>query len=60
VLEPNVDGFAYDGFDRSAELIASGERAMRSALPALKKLLQAKSSAADGMLAKADAKPAAA
>ena len=55
VLEPDVDGFSYDGFDRSAELIASGERAMRAALPALKKFLEI----GDGneVLAKADAKP---
>ena len=41
VLEPNVDGFAYDAFERSAELIASGEQAMRAALPALKQALSA-------------------
>jgi NTE family protein len=57
VLEPDVDGFSYDGFDRSAELIASGERAMRAALPALKKFLEAHSAPADKLLAKADAKP---
>jgi hypothetical protein len=39
VLEPTVDGFAYDAFERSAELIASGERAMRKALPQLKQAL---------------------
>jgi NTE family protein len=39
VLEPEVDGFAYDAFDRSAELIANGERAMRAALPTLKQAL---------------------
>ena len=57
VLEPDVDGFSYDGFDRSSELIARGERAMRAALPALKETLQAKSIAASKLLAKADAKP---
>ena len=56
VLEPDVDGFSYDGFDRSAELIASGERAMRAALPALKAFLEAKS-APHGLLTKAEAKP---
>lgn len=45
VLEPDVDGFAYDAFDRSAELIASGERTMRAALPALKQALSAASNA---------------
>jgi NTE family protein len=39
VLEPNVEGFGYDAFERSAELIANGERAMRAALPALKEAL---------------------
>ena len=57
VLEPDVDGFTYDGFDRSAELIASGERAMRAALPALKEFLQGKPAEAEGLPAKADAKP---
>jgi len=40
LLEPEVDGFAYDEFERSAELIAKGEAAMRTALPELKKLLE--------------------
>ena len=57
VLEPDVDGFTYDGFDRSSELIASGERAMRAALPALRKFLEGKSATAHELLAKADAKP---
>jgi NTE family protein len=57
VLEPDVDGFSYDGFDRSSELISSGERAMRAALPALKKFLEGKSATAKELLAKADAKP---
>jgi NTE family protein len=46
VLEPEVEGFAYDAFDRSAELIANGERAMRAALPALKQALKAPRGAA--------------
>jgi NTE family protein len=57
VLEPDVDGFTYDGFDRSAELIASGARAMRAALPALKEFLQPKSATDNELLAKAEAKP---
>lgn len=40
LLEPNVDGFAYDDFGRTSELIAIGEQAMRAALPALKKKLR--------------------
>jgi NTE family protein len=39
LLEPNVDGFAYDDFERADELIAIGEESMRAALPALKKKL---------------------
>jgi NTE family protein len=39
LLEPNVDGFAYDDFARVDELIAIGEESMRAALPALKKKL---------------------
>jgi len=34
-----VDGFAYDDFARTDELIAIGEQSMRAALPALKKRL---------------------
>ncbi len=40
LLEPNVDGYAYDDFARTEELIAIGEESMRAALPALKKKLQ--------------------
>lgn len=36
LIQPNVDGFAYDDFARGAELIAIGEESMRAALPALK------------------------
>ncbi len=39
LLEPNVDGFAFDDFSRAPELIAIGEQTMRAALPALKKKL---------------------
>jgi NTE family protein len=35
IVTPDVRGFTYDGFDRAAELIASGERAAREALPTL-------------------------
>jgi NTE family protein len=36
LLQPNVDGFAFDDFARADELIAIGEESMRAALPALK------------------------
>jgi NTE family protein len=37
VIEPDVAGFAYDDFKRSADLIRAGEEAMRKALPAVRK-----------------------
>ena len=40
VIEPDVAGFAYDDFKRAAELIAVGEKAMRQALPAIRKWFQ--------------------
>ncbi len=36
VLQPDVRGFSYDGFDRAPELIRAGEIAARQALPAIK------------------------
>jgi NTE family protein len=36
LLEPDVGNFAFDDFERTPELIAIGEQAMRAALPALK------------------------
>jgi NTE family protein len=36
LLQPDVGNYAFDDFERSAELIAIGEETMRSALPALK------------------------
>jgi NTE family protein len=39
IAEPDVAGFAYDDFKRSAELIRSGEVAMRQALPEVRKWL---------------------
>jgi NTE family protein len=41
VVEPDVAGFAYDDFKRSAELIRSGEIAMRQALPEVREWLEA-------------------
>ena len=40
VVEPDIAGFAYDDFKRSAELIHAGEVAMRQALPEVRKWLQ--------------------
>lgn len=39
VIDPDVNGFKYDDFERSAELIHSGETAMRAALPEVRKWL---------------------
>jgi NTE family protein len=39
VVEPDVAGFAYDDFKRSADLIKVGEVAMRNALPEVRKWL---------------------
>jgi NTE family protein len=40
VIEPEVAHFRWDDFERAEELIAAGERAAREALPALRDLLQ--------------------
>lgn len=40
VVEPDVAGFAYDDFKRSAALIEVGEQAMRRALPTVRKWLE--------------------
>ena len=39
VVEPDVDGFAFDSFDRAKELIANGEAAARAVAPKLRRLL---------------------
>lgn len=39
VIDPDVNGFKYDDFERSSELISSGETAMRAALPEIQKWL---------------------
>lgn len=39
VLEPDVNGFAYDCFDRAKELVALGQSAMCAVLPQLRVLL---------------------
>lgn len=40
VIEPNVDGFEYDCFDRAKELLVVGEESMRKALPVIRKWLE--------------------
>ena len=40
VLEPNVDGIAYDGFDRAKELIRIGEESARAIVPQLRAWFQ--------------------
>jgi NTE family protein len=39
LIEPDVNGFSYDCFDRAAELIALGENCVRASLPQLRALL---------------------
>ena len=38
VIEPDIQGFSFDCFDRAKELIARGEAAARAALPQLRRL----------------------
>jgi hypothetical protein len=40
VIEPDVNGFAYDCFERAPELIGVGEMAMRAALPQVRAMLE--------------------
>ncbi len=40
VIEPNVDGFEYDCFDRAKELMKVGEDSMRKALPKIQSWLE--------------------
>jgi NTE family protein len=51
VIEPDVAGFDYDDFKRAGELIHVGEMAMRSALPQVRKWLEAPAEAADALTA---------
>lgn len=41
VIEPDVNGFTYDGFERASDLIRAGENAIRGVLPALHQWLKA-------------------
>jgi len=40
ILQPDVNGYAFDQFEKADELIAIGEAAMRAELPALKEHLR--------------------
>jgi NTE family protein len=40
VIEPDVNGYKYDDFEHTAELVRAGETAMRGALPEIRKWLQ--------------------
>jgi len=40
VMEPEVQGFAYDAFDRAPELVRAGEDAARCALPRIREWLR--------------------
>ena len=40
VIEPNVDGFEYDCFDRAKDLMVVGEESMRKALPNIRSWLE--------------------
>jgi NTE family protein len=42
VVDLDVNGYKYDGFEHAAELVKCGEAAARAALPDIRKLLQAK------------------
>ncbi len=46
VIEPDVNGFTYDCFERAPELIAAGESAMRAALPQVREMLNLPKSSA--------------
>jgi len=40
VMEPEVQAFGYDSFDRASALIRAGEEAARSALPQIQRLFE--------------------
>lgn len=46
IVQPDVRGFSYDGFDRAPELIRAGEQAARAALPAIRQWLKRPETAA--------------
>ncbi|MGH9577736.1 MAG: patatin-like phospholipase family protein, partial [Terriglobales bacterium] len=46
ILEPDVRGFAFDDFQRAAELVRRGEQATRAALPEIRSWMKAAQPAA--------------
>jgi len=40
VIEPDVEGFGYDCFERTPELIAAGEASLRAVLPQVREMLK--------------------
>ena len=44
VIDPDVTGFRYDAFERSADLVEIGETATRAALPEIRKWLETEKS----------------
>jgi NTE family protein len=44
VVEPDVNGYKYDDFERSAEFVRAGEIVTRAALPEIRKWLQSEAS----------------
>jgi NTE family protein len=40
VIEPNVDGFTYDGFERAKDLMVAGENSIREVLPSIKEWMK--------------------
>ena len=40
VIEPNVDGFRYDGFEHATDLIRAGENSIREVLPAVREWMK--------------------
>jgi len=58
VIEPDVEGYKYDAFERAAELVKAGEVATRAALPAIRKWLRPESIPAMKLRKTALVKPA--
>ncbi len=48
VIEPDVNGFKYDDFEHSAELVRAGELVTRAALPEIRKWLEVEPSPRSG------------
>ncbi|HYG97858.1 MAG TPA: patatin-like phospholipase family protein [Terriglobales bacterium] len=50
ILQPDVQGFSYDGFDKASDLIAAGEKSANEALPMLKRWTNEDSTPAEARL----------